>query len=195
MAHKLILHPRAPEDAPRDLALLRSSLEDIGLLGREFRLAGRVHHLPGESFLQLVTFLGCSPRVALDPPAGAEAAPSTLAEAFCHVRLDAAAYPEARLLGAEDMRPPRCRACRRDVADWARLAPVGSGGAMQLWRCPNCGHTAPLWTLDWRRGAAFTRFSIEIWGVYPHEAIPSDRLLAAVRCTSHGDWAFFYLTR
>jgi hypothetical protein len=189
VVHKLILHPREPERVPQDLGALRRTLEKLGFIGREIRLGGALHYLPGEHFLQLVTFLGCSPSVALEPPDGfpqGDAGPTGVT--FCHVRIEESVSEVPRFIAGTDALAPRCPRCR-SVLD--RLRPMQQG-AREIWSCPSCGHGTPLWALDWRQRAGFARFAIEIWNIHPFEAVPSDPLLAALSRTSRGEWEFFY---
>jgi hypothetical protein len=61
------------------------------------------------------------------------------------------------------------------------------------YRCRSCGEQHRLTDLDWRQGAGYGRFFIDINAIYPQEAVPSDKLLLALRDYSGRDWKYFYI--
>jgi len=188
--HKLILHTADPHWVPDDAGELRRVLREIGLIGAEFSCAGRTHYCAGENFLHLLSFLGCSPSVALEPPLDQEA-PDDAAKAFCHVHLG---VPQSRVQFLSDPGTvPRCPRCRQRIEQWRDVITTWQQAPEDYsWQCPGCGHEMCPRQLDWRQGAGFGRLFIEIWGIHPHEAVPGDRLLAALRRVSGGEWCFFY---
>jgi len=190
--HKLILHAADPHWVPADAGELCRVLREIGLIGMEFSCAGRTHFRAGENLLHLLSFLGCSPAVALEPPAGQETLDDAAAAAFCHVYLG---EPQSQVQFVSGATVPRCPRCRCRVEHWQDLIPQWQQDAMNCrWRCPGCGHDVRPHQLDWRQGAGFGRLFIEIWGIHSHEAVPSEQLLAALRRVSGGEWCFFYVS-
>jgi hypothetical protein len=148
---------------------LQQALKTLGLLG-EARQPGEF--LAGSEYLNLVTYLGCSPQISLGE-----------AEAATRIYLR---EPDAapRLNAGANIKPPRCKACRQTIplAD-ARL---------QLQTCPHCSQ--PL-KLDWRRSAAFGRVFIEISNVYDSEAVPGEALLECLREATGMVWDYCYIRR
>ena len=68
----LLLHADDPAWCPADTGVLIGALESAGLIGAPWVRAGRTEYRAGDAFLKLVTFLGCSPQVALDPRQAAD---------------------------------------------------------------------------------------------------------------------------
>jgi hypothetical protein len=47
--------------------------------------------------------------------------------------------------------------------------------------------------MNWRQLAGFGRFFIEVWGIFPHEAVPTEKLLKQLASHTPGvSWSFFY---
>jgi len=188
----LILYPADSAAAPPSAAVLRDTLRRIALIGRDFTFRGDTHYLAGDEFMHLVTFLGCSPHIALEPPAdGSERDGAD----FCHIALPApGARP--RFLGGANVKPPRCRGCRGELPEWS--------AALMAWEqdpdkargtCPACGRPYTLPQLNWRHSAGFGRVALEVWGVFEGEAVPSQELLSALQGLGVGEWDYFYARR
>ena len=175
----LLLHADDPLWQAADPDSLASTLHHLGLIG-PFRASEHVAEFQaGEQFLRLVMFLGCSPQVVLDTEFAEQG------QAVCHIRL--LSYREVTLLTGKSMPAVRCAKCRAAVD----LSSAGSFAAR--YRCQQCGNESRVSDLDWRQGAGFGRCFIEVDGIYPHEAVPSDKLLNALRAYSHCDWKYFYI--
>lgn len=191
-AHKLLLHPQDIDfHLPvRDLA---APLQAIGLIGPPRQLGEGRFYPVGEHFLHLVTFLGCSPAIELDPPAEPDRLASASASgAFCHVLLESGTRPRLR----HDPRTPpaRCPHCREPLPNWtglcasARLDPVHT-----VWKCPACGHSGDFTRLRLRKSAAVASCWVEIRGIYPSEAVAGDTLLHTLHALGGGHWQTVYL--
>lgn len=183
---RLVLYGREPWGVPKSSLALAAGLVDLGLMGASIPGVPGAH-LAGARFLDLVVFLGCSPEVALAPSCDAERRKGR----YCHVRLpEWSDAPVFRL----SPRPatPRCPRCRASLKDWkAQLAGDVSTGAAPL-ACPNCGHSAGVGHWQWRQTAGWGRWFVEIWNIFPHEAVPSDELLTRLAQLSQGESAYFY---
>jgi hypothetical protein len=180
---RLVLQAPLGSAPPQRDALL-SRLGDSGLIGDPYAPVPDAW-LAGPGFLQQISFLGCSPHLRLEPPAegGSD---------FCHVRLRGP-YRPARLLSAGSSRPPRCPACGSGVKSWRPMEAAWSVGRCDSRvTCENCGERAGPERLHWRRSAGFGTLFVEIWGVYPEEAIPQQSLLQLLG-GNEGCWRYFYL--
>jgi hypothetical protein len=170
----LLLHEQDACWAPDELNTLVSLLDDLGLISTPCGNG----YLAGENFLGLIMFLGCSPNVQLDPES------ATDDQAVCLVRFHQ--YHETRFLSAAKRPAARCRKCR---------TPVPEGWLPNLdseYSCRQCGEVCGVTELDWRQAAGFGRCFVEITGIYPQEAIPSDKLLNALAGRSGGHWKHFF---
>jgi hypothetical protein len=174
----LFFHADDPLWQPQRTDALVALLQQLGLLGSETELNGSGRYFAGDGFLQLLMFLGCSPQVALAPGAGAAG------QAMCFIRLlvfDGPVFLLARPLPAV-----RCSQCRANAS-----LPTGFT-CMTRWCCSECGTTVRVADLDWRQGAGCASFFIEVHGVHPQEAIPSDKLLQELGRFSHSNWKYFF---
>jgi hypothetical protein len=170
-----------PEDArwqPAAVGEFAGFLRTLGLLGSGWPSGASHEYVAGREFLKLVMFLGCAPRVLLDPEC---AGPG---RTVCAVRL--ICYDDPVLLTSVPLPAVRCASCRSLVASLTDLEPDTH------YCCRHCGNQSPLRQLDWRQGAGYGRFFLEISGVYPHEAIPSDQLLLELQSYSCCKWTHFF---
>ena len=193
-AHKLLLYPDNPDFHPADPATLLACLQDIGLAGGSFPVQGQTRYLAGEHFLQLVTFLGCSPAIEFDLPADTGAV-ATAAERgdFCHISLTLT-KERAAFRGGGRVPPPRCPSCRKAVSDWQQvLHDWQRTPHREAWTCGQCGHHGRIQALDFRRHGGFARVFIDIWGIHPSEAVPVDALLTSLAGCSGTGWRYMYV--
>jgi hypothetical protein len=193
-AHKLLLHPASPGYVPDEPAALLVHLQAIGLAGAHFQAGDESGYLAGEHFLQLITFLGCSPAIEFEPPDHpAERESAAARGAFCHLR---AVFPgpDPVFRGSGEGRPPRCPACRRPARDWPQaVAAWRRSPGNNAWRCEHCGHAGRIHDLDFRHQGGFARTFIELWGIHPSEAVPVDALLSALATFSGCNWRYLYV--
>ncbi len=175
----LILTPKDAAAEPPPVDAVEAALRDVGLISTPLAEPGRFR--VGERFLQLLAFLGCSPVVELDAdgPNG------------CQVQLrPAGALPE--WAGGSNAAVPRCPGCRQRIDDWRDRLPGWRAEPLAPWSCPGCGRQTAPWALDWRQQGGFGRLFVEVWGIYPGEAVPGDELLEALRGAGGGAWRHFY---
>jgi ribosomal protein L37AE/L43A len=175
----LVLHPDDPGWHPSQTASLWAALREQGLLASDCQPDVSVPCLAGERFFQFIMFLGCSPQVALTAEDAAAGAPP------CTVCFNE--FDTVRLVAAQRRQPARCPDCGREAL-------IDEAVADQMYTCANCNKRVPMHRLDWRQAAGFGRFFIEVSGIYPHEAVPTDRLLQKLRDFSHCDWKYFFFT-
>ncbi len=172
---RLVLTPRDPYFAPENPQALFDALRDLGLIASPLE-ANQGYRL-GEAFMQLITFLGCSPFIRLEADESGEA--------FCHLRVEGP-HAEPRLLTGKNSLPPRCDACRKCINDW-------QSQPAQLAECPHCGHRQDPVSYDFKQSAGCGRFLLKIENIFPQEAIPSSRLLDTLQQTCNGaPWHYFY---
>ncbi len=187
--YALVLHPQDPTACAPSPQALGDALTAVGLAGPELPCPDGPRLLAGPRFLELLTFLGCSPYVEVVPPTGVTDPCEALAR-FCHLRVTPPAA-EPSLRRSRQGPAPRCPQCRApvegDLIDLDAAVRVGS-----VWTCPRCGCAAPARALDWRQSAGVGRAFLEVWGIHPGEAVPGDELLAALARLTGGPWRWFY---
>ncbi len=183
----LILTPESPFDAPTTAEALEEKLRAIGFIDEPFELNGERHLKPGPEFMYLLTFLGCSPAVSLGEP-------GKTGEEFAHVRIDGPLDAPVCLTG-DNVKIPRCR-CGYRLDEWRDEAAVWKKEPEAYrFNCPKCERETPLHELRWKKCAAFGRLLVMVWGVFESEAVPGDKLKAALRECGGGEWQVSYLRR
>lgn len=174
----MLLFPEHRQWRPNSLDGLATGLADLGLLdGNPIPGEPQTFHAGGR-FLQLITFLGCSPQVALH---SVDAMPG---QEVCCIRFRD--YPDAVHLASDPLPNVRCQNCR------ATLKLVKLGTSDFPVRCGNCASLLQWDMIDWRRAAGCGSFFVEVKGIFPHEAVPSERLLIELATYSACQWAYFY---
>jgi hypothetical protein len=181
---RLVLTPESPYQIPKDLAALIADLHEIGFISAPLVGSGE-RYLLGDNFMQLVTFMGCSPFIQLEP--GAPEQP------FCHFAIDGPST-RPRLLCGKNTTPPRCANCRKRLTEWH--------STFEIWRqqapgwqanCPHCGHAQDPATYDFRQSAGCGRLFLLLENIFPQEAIPAPALLDRLKTASGGHpWHYFY---
>jgi len=176
---RLVLAPQDPRLLPALPELLAERLERIGFI--QGKLPGEpVRYRLGESFMGLVTFMGCSPSLRLEPGGGNEP--------FCYAAFQGP-YEQPRLLVGTNTTPPRCTACGSRVSDWRPLL-----NRRTPLPCPRCGRPLAPLTLNWRHSAGGGRLFLYVENIFPREAIPSAELMHHLQEASAGHaWNHFYI--
>lgn len=188
--YRLVLYGADVSAAPVDPAVLFQHLARLGLLGAQFEFGGAPFYLPGERFLDLAVFLGCSPVIELAPQHDGSGAARM--EAFCHVRLTPP-FTQPRLEIGDPAVAPRCPRCRTAIADWRSQLPAWEAEPLRpQWQCPACGERARAARINWRQGAAVCRSRVELGGIHPYEAVPADELLDCLERASGQPWKYYY---
>jgi hypothetical protein len=181
---RLLLTARDPQREP-PTALLLHHLHRNGLLGPPLQGTGGEDFLIGQGFLQLITFMGCSPHLELEPqPDGGP---------FCHLRIDGP-WPTPQLRYGRNTQGPRCVACRTRLPEWRGLLPLWLERPTEASvLCPRCGHSQRPLDLGWRKEAGFGRLFLVVEDVFPGEAVPVPALLQGLGRVTGGDWHYFYV--
>jgi len=192
-ANKLILLPTDAHAGIEDCSQLASRLLHAGLIGAAREYHGGRFYPTGDQFLQLISFLGCSPSIELDPPQDSTQLDQAIAEGrFCHVQL--VCGPTLRLRAEQQTRPPRCPTCGQPVTDWSTyIEHWQANPADTAWSCTHCGEHARL--TDWAFGktAGFGKVFVEISGIYPAEAVPAESLLQLLTDLTGSPWRYVYM--
>ena len=172
-----------PEGQVTTLHTAIQTLGDIGLIGAPYR-KDENRFLAGDRFLQLITFMGCSPYLELEPPPGG-------GDNFCHVQFLGPLEQTGFIYGS-NTRPPRCPNCGRPCTEW-------KSNIEHWWKhrdtppaCAGCGHPQNPMFWNWRRKAGSSRLFVSIPEVFPGEAVPVPDLITTLQGDG-GDWDYFYV--
>ncbi|OOZ38701.1 hypothetical protein [Solemya elarraichensis gill symbiont] len=173
----LLLHPLETELLP-DLETLYATLHRIGFTGDAI---DEQSWMVGEQFLQLLTFMGCSPHIRLEPDSEDD-------HDYCHISLRQAEAPQ--LLYSNHSRPCRCRSCGKPVVQTWKEFDAGAG----IWRCRHCATLHKrLEELRWRNDSGVAVCFVEIHSIYPGEAQPVDSLIKQLEKITSSAWRYFHL--
>lgn len=178
----LVLYPHHHPVKAGDAAPLVEVLATVGLIGAAVPMGGRNHYATGDGLLDLITFLGCAPHLVLEAP------PAPGPMDFVNVGLTGPLAAPRLRRGRNTITPP-CPGCGARDPRWAEVP--GDGGAAL--RCNACGAVTAAAALNWRKTAAVANCFIDIWGIYPAEAVPSPALMARLEGFSGGPWRHAYL--
>lgn len=184
---KLLLHPQSVSTASPARPALVVAMQQLGLFGRPLEgETGNPRFLAGERFLQLITFLGCSPHINLDPPEDGKSE-------FCYLEL-LGPWKHPRFLQGRNTRPPGCPICKRKNVEWRSLMePQGPEAGMREWTCAACGNRTLPSHWNWRQQAGFGLIFIQAHGIFPNEAVPTNELMSTLDKLSADPWQYFYI--
>ena len=186
MAENLLyLCPKDHTTVPADVPALIAALQQAGFIGEEITLQGEQHYRPGDEFLTLVTFLGCSPVIAMGEP-------GKTGDEFCHIAIEGP-LPQSRFVGGDNLKTPRCPGCGHRFEAWQELVEKWQQQAEHTFDCPECTRRLNVTELRWRKCAGFGRFFIKVWGIFESEAVPNPNLLSLLQQHTGGEWLHFYL--
>lgn len=184
---RLVLTPGDPFYLPESSQRILAQLREIRFCnGSAPGLKGQ-HYLLAERFMQLVSFMGCSPFIQMEPTQDGQP--------FCHLWIDGP-YPHPIFLQGRNTSSPRCEACRRRIPQWqALIESWGKEPESFQACCPHCGHGQNPASYDWRQSAGCGRLFFCIENIFPNEAIPSPELLNTLAAAdTHGSpWRYFYI--
>ena len=184
---RLVLSPADPLYLPQDIPALIARLRSIHFCAEPVPEMDGHHYLLGERFLQLVSFMGCSPFIRLEP--------TDDGQPFCHLVIDGP-YPKPVFLQGRNTTPPSCEKCRKRIPDWQPLiAQWLERPETFLASCPHCGHRQNPASYNWRQSAGSGRLFLLVENIFPNEAIPSPELLRTLEAGDQGSvaWSYFYI--
>ena len=184
--YQLILFPQRDDVSEPQREELLAYLRQSDFLGQPFVLDAREHFTTGARFLDQLIFLGCSPFIETEPPTdpGARAAAARRG-GFCHIHLTPA-LPQPRFRANARARV-RCPACRQSLA--AAELPAEPG---VVHGCGRCGHRAAVADWNWQGHAGHANLFLEIWGIHPGEAAPTERFLHEIENITDSSWSSFH---
>jgi hypothetical protein len=184
-SYKLVLHPIDAHSVPTSPNQIENALEKINFINGSYDANEENCFLVGESFLQYVTFMGCSPQIELEPPEPGS-------RNFCHVQFSVI-YNNPQFRFLENQAMARCAVCKRRISEWSSLIEIWKNDFDHTqYKCKDCGHDQTLYDFKWRHTAGFARFFIDIYSIYPQEGIPADQLLITLRQATGQPWDYFY---
>ncbi len=160
---KLYLYPEKP-DYKTDLKKFQPLLQDLELIGEKLTPA---RYATGNNFVSLLTFMGCSPNIELEPQDG---------KPYCYIEIESP--KQVQFISGKNTKYPPCPHCKKPL-----VKPT----------CSNCDKAIDLAKLNWRKSAFIATSWIAIGNIYELEAIPSDQLLGALESETGVRWKPAYI--
>lgn len=183
--NQLILYSTTLNAPLPTIPQLINTLQTLQFIAQPYSSLQQLNYQVGEQFLNLITFLGCSPVIHTDPT---HSDPATL----CYLTL----YPPFQtplFLKSPHLKHFRCPHCRHSSQHWSSLLQAWEQDKLHFhYTCPHCQTTLPPQQLNWRHQAAFTRLILLIHNLYEGEAVPNDSLMTQLKQHTHNDWDYFY---
>ena len=173
----LYLAPQQPEPS-LSLAVVQTVLAKLAIIGDPI---DEQTFLAGAGFSREVVYAGCSPHLVMTPPDDGS-------RQFCHVALHGPFTSPQLVLGPNTVKP-RCPRCRQRLNNWRDWLADG-WSANQALPCASCRTPLVPCAVDWREQAICARVMVELRNVFPGEATPSDRLLAALQDATATPWRY-----
>lgn len=183
----LILAPVAFKKIPADRNALIAMLKESRFIGDSLEVSGEKHYRPGEDFMMLMTFLGCSPMIATGEM-------DSNGEQYCHIAIEGP-LQEPRYIVGDNIKTPRCPSCGHRFDDWRSLLESWQESPEDELACPGCNEHYSATRLRWRKSAGFGRFFIKVWGIFESEAVPSPNLLTSLKNVSGTEWRHFFIRK
>lgn len=175
--YKLILYPTLAELTHPEPETIIIALKECNLItGASIQNK----YLVGEAFIELLSFLGCSPNIRLTPEDG---------DNYCHVTIKPY-QPGFHCLGHTSTAVPRCPHCKNKISNWQQISNWQSGAT--ICTCPHCHTDTAMQNLKWKQECAYGCMAIEIINIHPFEAVPSDNFLRDLQHATGVEWNYFY---
>ena len=183
--NKLVLHPTDRNYRPRSWESVQQALLEAQVIGASIGQSAQAFEA-GDRLLQWVTFMGCSPSLAFTPPV-------TGSSDYCHIVFSNLISSQLQFRCHSQSLMARCPGCGRRVNDGvANLQNYLEGHTDTQFHCLACGKQGAPEELNWRHRGGLARVFIDIYSVYPQEAVPTDQLLALLQRASDVQWSYFY---
>lgn len=145
----------------------------------------------GDKFLEQIAFMGCAPNI--------EFVARENNSKFCFVHIINLTSPQL-FHSTKQARAPHCPLCKKAETNWQqtinktgenRVDKISNKAQSEI-HCNQCNNTSPIETFNWRKSAGYARFFIEIFDIYPREAIPQQAFLDSLKMLHPVDWQYFY---
>ena len=166
--YKLFLYPDDPNYVcnSHQLTSLLEKLEFI-----DYEISDKRYAI-GENFLSLLTFMGCSPNIELEPQND---------KPYCYIEISTA--KEASFIAGKNTKNALCENCKEPLSDPVKSKMI----------CPNCNQSIDTTKLNWRKSAFIASCWICVGNIYELEAIPNDQLLLALENETGVKWKPAYI--
>ena len=182
--YRLVLHPKMTGYAPESWDEILEALAESKFVGDAYSVDTQQRYYIGDQFLKMLSFMGCSPHIEIEPTE-----PGSID--FCHIALSDISSTVLFRHHERDVFA-RCPECGRRDANWPEFISTWLVEPNIDYVCPSCEVVISPYALRWRNSAGFANMFIDIFSVYPNEAVPTEQLLSLLKKTTGQDWDYFY---
>ena len=163
---KLYLYPNKI-DYKLDATALISLLQNKNFI--ENKLSD-IRYSTGNKFVSLLTFMGCSPDIELEPQANSP---------YCYIEIETGDKPQ--FISGTNIKKARCPHCKQDI-DHPK-------------QCQHCKEILDPEKLNWRKTAFLASSWISIGNIYELEAVPNDQFLNTLAKETGVKWKPAYIRK
>lgn len=164
---KLMLYPN-DASYKANMIELKGLLAEIGFIDKEI---SDKKITVGDNFLSLLTFMGCSPNIELEPQED---------KPFCYIEINSS--KKSRFVWGSNLKKGQCSYCKGEVSKISKKL-----------QCPTCEKPLALSKINWRKTAFAAHNWITIGNIYELEAIPNDGLLNTLKAKTGVEWKPAYI--
>lgn len=175
--YKLTLYPATLHIIQPATGAIIAALKNCGLLNGE---SMQEQYFVGPAFVDLLSFLGCSPQIRLTPNEG---------DNYCHIIIRPP-QPDIHCLGYTATAAPRCPQCKNKITQWQQIKAWHLGATPCV--CQHCNTTTAMQNLKWKHECGYGCMAIDIINIHPFEAVPSDNFLHVLQTATGVEWDYFY---
>ncbi|KAG1707785.1 hypothetical protein GQR58_003432 [Nymphon striatum] len=174
---RLYLYPEDPVFIA-DLVALRSLLSDLKFIDKNLE---KNRYSTGDNFVSLLTFMGCSPNIELEPQED---------KPFCYIEIDTTENPT--FVFGKNTKSAVCIHCKKTLKNQTSSDILFKIRNVHV-ICSNCKETMESRKLNWRKSAFIASSWICIGNIYEMEAIPNDQLLTGLQKETGVIWKSAYV--
>lgn len=188
----LVLHSQFSKSCIDNIPAIVKALQLNSFIGGPIKEFGINHFLVGSNFLDMISFLGCSPNIRLfTEKEGIGPGDHQGSESYAHIQVGTSSTPF--FVDGDIGTFPRCVFCKSNLEIEALSYQEADDIFPNLQiTCSGCQKILDQKTINWRHSAGLVQEFVAIHGIYPHEAVPDDRLLDQLCKVTSVPWQFFY---
>jgi len=169
---------------PENISQFIQQCQQYEFIGQAANNLGQNYYHIGDKFLNMVTFMGCSPYLKIYPENENDTD-------YCSAYISD--DTSVTFINSNSNTGPRCPNCRKLVRSESELwKDWHSGNEKKSILCEHCNTSISFQDLDWRKNAGLVNFTIRISNIFPKEAIPSEQLLSQLKLFTNVEWKYFY---
>lgn len=175
---RLYLYPEDPVFSA-DVTALKPLLSDLQFIDKKL---DEKCYSTGNSFVSLLTFMGCSPNIELEPQED---------KPFCYIEIDTTESPT--FIFGKNTKKAVCIHCKQALKSQSPNRKVLFEIQGDQIQCLNCNEVMDSRKINWRKSAFIASCWICIGNIYELEAIPNDQLLIALEKETGVKWKSAYV--